>query len=75
MRQLKQLIFKPAAPGLQEYVVSLPFDFPEESVAHVLKLLEPLVRLRRQGGQIHIQADGDTVETVLRNLARQIRLL
>jgi hypothetical protein len=69
------LIVKPAAPGLQEYVVSLPFDFPEESFARVLKLLEPLVRLRRQGEQIHIQADGDTVETVLRNLERQIKVL
>jgi hypothetical protein len=72
----RDLQIKPAAPGLQEYLISLPFDFPENSIHRALQLLKPLVQRRIQGGKVvHIQAIGNTVEAVLRDLARQLNLM
>lgn len=72
-RELKIL---PPAPGLQGYLVFLPFDFPEDAISRVLTILEPLVQRRIPGDEeVHIQVTGNTVEAVLQDLARQISLM
>jgi hypothetical protein len=75
MNMTRELVIEPAAQGLQKYLVSLPFDFPEESISRALKIMEPLVRRKSQGEVIHIQAVGDTVEKVLQSLAHEISQL
>ena len=74
---IRELRIGAAAPGLQEYLVSFPFDLPEEeAIARIKALFEPIIKRRIQGaGVVRIQTDGNTVEAVLQDLAHKIRQL
>lgn len=75
IRMTRDLNIKSAAPGLQAYLISLPFHFPEEALNRVYKLLEPLVRRPSRCDVIRIQATGETVDAVLQDLAHAISVM